>query len=135
MRKAFFIVILLAFAVFLTALITRTKPERPVLSPPVPAAPEDTIIRIINNQFVPQDIVVREGKRVWWVNEDAQLHWVASDPHPTHTNLPRLDSLGELQHGESFSFTFMNVGRFSYHDHAAALKNGEYARGSVSVAP
>lgn len=135
MRKAFFILVLLAFAVLLGALIANTRPERSVFSPSVPAAPNDVVVRISNDVFVPRDLVVREGTRVWWVNEDAQLHWVASDPHPTHTNLPRLDSLGELQRGESFSFIFTNAGHFPYHDHATALKGGEYPRGTVSVAP
>jgi len=66
--------------------------------------------------FNPPEITVKAGTTVTWVNEDSAPHKVASDPHPTHTDLPGLVS-GVLSTGESYSFTFTKKGTFGYHCH------------------
>ncbi len=78
-------------------------------------------VKVTSDGFEPQIIKVSKGTKVTWVNEDDQVHQVASDPHPTHTNLKNLDS-GEMEKGITYSFTFNDKGSFTYHDHINPLK-------------
>ncbi len=78
---------------------------------------------------MPASIVIKQGQQVTWTNLDVAPHWVASDPHPTHTGLPGLDSQGQMQTKESFTFTFEKTGKFTYHDHLNPYK----VKGSVVV--
>lgn len=47
--------------------------------------------------------------------------WVASDPHPIHTDLPGFDPR-KVQ--ESFSFTFDRVGEWGFHNHLRPSDTG-----------
>jgi len=74
------------------------------------------IVKISGFAFVPQTITINKGESVTWVNEDSTPHDVASNPHPTHTDLPGLRS-GTLQNGQSYTFTFDKAGTWGYHCH------------------
>ena len=69
--------------------------------------------------FSEETITVRVGTTIVFTNNGQGLHQVASDPHPTHTNVPGLDSKRGLATGETFSFTFERAGTFTVHDHLA----------------
>lgn len=73
-------------------------------------------VTIKNFAFDPSVITVKAGTTVTWTNQDAVPHQVASDPHPTHTDLPGLVSDSFVQ-GQTYSFTFVKVGTFGYHCH------------------
>lgn len=60
-------------------------------------------------------IRVSVGDRVEFRNGDTRQHHLASDPHPTHTDLPDFDLT--LESGGTSTYTFLKVGTFSYHDH------------------
>ncbi len=113
--------------------LRETVLSRPSSAPP----PADAhVVRIRPEGFIPETIEIRAGETVVWVNEDRALHWPASDPHPTHTGLPRFDALGELREGESWNFTFREPGTFPYHDHAAARTGAaDFLRAAVIVRP
>ena len=73
-------------------------------------------VTIKNFAFSPQTLTINKGDTVIWVNEDSAPHQIASNPHPTHTDLPGLVS-GSLSTGQSYSFTFDKAGTFGYHCH------------------
>jgi len=73
-------------------------------------------VSIENFAFNPQTITIKAGTTVVWTNNDAALHLVASNPHPTHTDLPGLQS-ESLSTGQSYSFTFTQKGTWGYHCH------------------
>jgi len=75
--------------------------------------------------FSPNSITVKSGTTVTWVNKGSDLMWVASTPHPVHTDLPGFDALKGAPAGGTYSFTFAKVGKWSYHNHLAPDKNGE----------
>jgi hypothetical protein len=50
---------------------------------------------------------------VTWINEDPITHHVVHLPEATH---PQLFDSGPLSSGQSFSFRFMEKGRYSYAD-------------------
>lgn len=56
--------------------------------------------------FSPSSITITAGTAVTWTNKDAVTHNVTSNP--------ALFSSGSLGSGETYSFTFMNKGTYSY---------------------
>ena len=73
--------------------------------------------------FVPSAMTVNAGTKVTWIIMDNSLPFVASDPHPTHTDLPGLSS-GTLGMGATYGFVFSQVGTWGYHDHNAPTFTG-----------
>ncbi|MBC7582052.1 cupredoxin family copper-binding protein [Aeromicrobium sp.] len=66
-------------------------------------------IEIKSYAFNPASITVKKGTRVTWTNQDAVKHNVVTDTEGKGPN-------GELlAKGESFSYTFDEVGTFNYH--------------------
>lgn len=61
--------------------------------------------------FSPEKITVKKGTKVTWTNEDTVAHTVTSDEDSPQKGL---DS-GNLAKGKTYSFTFEQVGEFSYH--------------------
>lgn len=72
-----------------------------------------------DNGFEPKSITVKAGTAVSWINKSTNPLWVASSPHPQHTDLPGFDALKAYQSGESYSYTFTKVGSWKYHNHLA----------------
>lgn len=80
------------------------------------SAPEKNTVTIADTAFSPQELKIKVSDTVTWKNEDTAIHKIASDPHPTHTDLPELVS-GNLAKGQNYSFTFDKKGTFGYHCH------------------
>ena len=122
-----------------TATSTKPPPTAPTLTPPPatppPAAqPKLYIVAIEADGFYPKVLTVAPNDSVKWINRDSSLHWPASDPHPTHTRYPTLDALGDLGEGETYTFTFTQIGVYGYHDHTEALaESAEIFTGAVKV--
>ncbi len=87
--------------------------------------PQGKIVEIFSNGFVPNNLVVKKGDTVTFINRDTSEHWPASNIHPTHTLYPesggcigsKFDACRGLKSGESWSFTFDQKGTWGYHDH------------------
>lgn len=91
----------------------------------------NNVIEMSNSGFSPSTLTIAKGETVTFVSVDSGLHWPASDIHPTHTIYPGssiqkcgtaeqeniFDSCGGLKEGESWSFTFKDVGNWNFHDH------------------
>lgn len=67
-------------------------------------------VEIENMAFVPANITVKKGTKVTWTNKDDVGHTVTSD----NDSQVVFDS-PLLTKGQSFSFTFNEVGTFNYH--------------------
>lgn len=103
---------------------------------------DEVTVEITSNSFEPGKVTVKKGTTVTWVNRLDRKVWPASNQHPIHTEYPggnyglpgsyggsqackgrgkpkgnAFDACKPLQKGEKFSFTFNEVGRWSYHDH------------------
>ena len=79
----------------------------------VPAA---NLIIIEKDALNPKNLTVKVGTTVTWVNKDAYGHWIASDPYPSKSDLPALDSKKGLLQSEKYQFKFEKPGKFYYHD-------------------
>ncbi|MBI4790917.1 MAG: copper resistance protein CopC [Chloroflexi bacterium] len=82
----------------------------------------EVTVRLKGIQFSPQLIMVSRGTKVTWVNDDPVVHFVNSDPHPSHNVVATLNSL-EIQNGESFSYTFDQAGEWAIHCSAHVPQN------------
>lgn len=75
------------------------------------------VVKYTDNGFVPKSVTIKKGESVEWVNEITAEMWVASAPHPQHTDYPGFDELKGSAKGESYSFTFDKAGTWKYHNH------------------
>jgi plastocyanin len=50
--------------------------------------------------------------------------WVASNPHPAHTDYSAFDAKKGYAPGESYSYTFTETGTFPFHDHLHSSLGG-----------
>lgn len=85
---------------------------------------ETVTVTYSDNGFSPQEITITKGSTVNFVNKASIPLWVASNPHPTHTDYPEFDTMQKRDSypdiGENFSFTFNKVGTWKYHSHTAS---------------
>ena len=101
-------------------------------TPPPPAEEEEAPVTIHTitfdgTSYSPNVLNVQKGDVVTWVNESNRVTWPASVVHPSHNVYPvgggclgsTLDACRAMENGESFSFTFDEVGAWKMHDHRA----------------
>jgi len=80
-------------------------------------------IRWKDGGFENANPTLRVGDKVEWENKEDELIQVASNPHPTPTGLPSLDS-GTLSKGEKYTYTFTAAGTFGYHNNLSPDRGG-----------
>lgn len=71
------------------------------------AGPGVNQVFIENMAFNPSSITVTKGTAITWINKDAINHTVTSDAG--------LFDSGSLRTNDTFSYTFMTAGTFTYH--------------------
>jgi plastocyanin len=71
--------------------------------------------------FSPEGITVEAGTKVTWTNNSGSDMWVASNPHPVHTDFSSFD---QKKAGDSYSFTFDKAGTYDYHNHLNSSDTG-----------
>lgn len=82
------------------------------------------VIKYTANGFQPNKLKVSTGSIITFVNESNSPMWVASNPHPAHTDLSGFDSQRGLGKGEKYSFTFTIPGTWGYHNHLTPANTG-----------
>lgn len=90
--------------------------------------PKVYVVILSDSGFIPQEITIPRGSIVEWKIEGKNLHWPATNDHPTHTVYPegggcigsKLDACRGLKAGASYSFKFDRSGSWGIHDHTAA---------------
>ena len=75
------------------------------------------------NGFTPNAMTVAPGTKVTWIALDGSQPFIASNPHPLHTDQTGLQS-GTLGMGETFSHTYTQTGAWGYHNHNATSQTG-----------
>ncbi|MFA5024759.1 MAG: cupredoxin domain-containing protein [Patescibacteria group bacterium] len=99
----------LAFALFLAFTISgcgQTKTTSPIISPnPVSTTTENVVnVDIKDFTFTPDYLTVKPGTTVVWTNNDTAAHKIKSATFNS----------GTLSQGQTFSFTFNDLGTFAY---------------------
>lgn len=90
-------------------------------------------IHIDTDGFSPQNLTIASGDTILWINDGLEFTWPASDLHPTHSLHPTtggcshsgFDTCRGLKVGDEFSFTFIELGAFGYHDHTFPAFTGK----------
>lgn len=90
----------------------------------VPPAPLTVDVSYGDAGFLPASVTVKAGDTVRFTNNSSGRMWVASDPHPVHTDLPAFDEKASVDPGGNWSYTFTEVGTHPYHNHAKAANRG-----------
>lgn len=75
------------------------------------------IITYTDSGFSPSSLAIKNGQTVTFKNESTGDMWVASAPHPAHTDYPEFDAKKAYKNSESYSFTFTKVGTWKFHNH------------------
>ena len=112
----------------------------PLVGEPAPTNPQsapETKTFTVNYDakgFTPNSIEIKVGDTVDFKNiggilkkippESAEKMWVASNPHPSHTDYPEFDAKKNYKNDETYSFTFTKAGTWGYHNHLDPGKTG-----------
>lgn len=88
----------------------------------VPQSP-NTII-YTDNGFSPGTITVKVGTPVTFINQSSEDMWVASNPHPIHTDLSGFDEKQSVSNGGSYTYTFEKAGTWGFHNHKNPTMTG-----------
>ncbi|MEK6900589.1 MAG: cupredoxin domain-containing protein [Nanoarchaeota archaeon] len=135
MEKKFLVIGILLSAMLLLG-CTSPAPKTEGADPQTAVSSDAATIKITADGFQPKTLEVKAGTTVTFVNEDTAKHWPASAMHPTHTIYPGsgiekcgteeaiFDACKGLGQGESFSFTFNEIGSWKYHDHLSVSSTG-----------
>ena len=105
------------------------NPMTPTVSPSVaPAAPthaSTSVVTITSAGVSPQTIQIQAGGRVLFVNNDSVVHEISSDQHPSHSECPEINQVGNTSPGQSKETgNFVIPRTCTYHDHLDALNLG-----------
>jgi plastocyanin len=114
----------LLFVGFLGSQSTSNK-KSPETSSSVQEEPDVTVKLVDQGKYEPETVVIKAGQVVRWVNDSKGLMWVASNPHPSHTDLSGFDQKEILRNGASWQFKFVNPGQYFYHDHLEPSRRGK----------
>lgn len=69
------------------------------------------------SSFSPSSLKIKAGDIVTFKNTSNDELWVASNPHPVHTDYPEFNSKNLIPTGQTFDFKFIKVGTWGYHNH------------------
>ena len=97
-----------------------TPSGTPTVTPTESASTQYTIT-YSDNGFSPRTLTVPKGATVTFVNQSDRDMWVASNPHPVHTDYSAFDS---RQARDSYSFTFNESGTHGFHNHLHEADTG-----------
>ena len=78
--------------------------------------------------FSPKTLTIPVGKAVLFINQSSKSMWVASNPHPTHSDYPSFDEGKTVKTGGTYHFTFLNAGVWGFHNH-----DNPKATGTITV--
>ena len=86
---------------------------------------DEVVISMQEGSYVPDEITIKRGTKVTFMNDDTGPRWPASDLHPSHGIYSAFDPRKPIKPEESWSFTFERVGEWGMHDHLAPYIKAE----------
>lgn len=84
---------------------------------------QSVTINLTKDGFEPNEVTIKAGTKVNFVNNSGQLAAVDSDPHPVHTSYTPLN-LGNITLNNSKSLVFDTPGTYHYHNHLNPSQTG-----------
>ena len=86
--------------------------------------PAAAVIEYTDSGFSSQSVTIKAGDTVTFTNNSSGGMWVASAPHPVHTDYPEFDAKKTYNQGETYSFIFEKAGTWKFHNHLDPTKFG-----------
>jgi hypothetical protein len=87
-------------------------------TPTSPPSSNPYTFTITSSGVTPKELIVPQGTRVLFVNNDSKRRNMTSDPHPEHDDCPEINTVGLLNPGQSRETGNMIVIRScGFHDH------------------
>ncbi len=84
----------------------------------------DVVVTYTDSGYQPNQVTVKKGTKVTFVNDSTGSMWTASGVHPTHQLLPGFDQLKSVVKGGKYEYTFSKVGTWKYHNHVKPTEGG-----------
>ena len=102
--------------------------------PTPPPATNPYRITITPSGASPKTLTVPPGTRVLFINNDTRRRNMTSDPHPEHDECPEINSVGNLNPGQTKETGNLNTVRTcGFHDHDDPANDA--VRGSIVIRP
>lgn len=141
MKKLFVIVVVILGLGGATYVVLTSRSEQPnedsktdnftentQTAPSEPQNSENITVTYDDNGFSPKAITIPSGTEVTFINNTQIPLYVASDPHPDHTDYEEFDTAmvqGRVPRpGENTQFVFDRRGEWGFHNHAAPEHTG-----------
>lgn len=87
-------------------------------TPPSGGGPSGATITITANGVSPASVTITTGQVVTVINNDSRSHDFTSDPHPSHTDCPPVNSVGVITPGQTKETgVFQTARTCGFHDH------------------
>ena len=103
------------------SLSTSTSQQSELNQPP---ANTQNTVTYTDSGFSPSTLTIKKGETATFKNMTSGSMWVASSPHPAHTDYPEFDAKRGIAPGETYEFTFTKTGSWKYHNHVNLGKYG-----------
>ncbi len=81
-------------------------------------------IVLTDSGFRPERVIVSVGTTITFTTTRDKQFWPGSNPHPSHTLYPELDSKDAIPANESWVFFAEKTGVWGYHDHIRSYFTG-----------
>ena len=85
----------------------------------------NVIIRMGEDAYTPNQVKIKVGTKITFINETNTARWPASDLHPSHGIYPEFDPKRPIPKGETWEFTFDKIGEWGFHDHLSPYITGK----------
>jgi len=118
MKRQYLIVVILVLVVGVIVFIT-ARPNNNSQDT-IDIAGENEVF-YTNSGFSPKTLTVNTGTTVTFANKTERPMWVASNPHPVHTDFSAFD---QKRRGDTYSFTFNESGTYVLHNHLFPTQGG-----------
>ena len=139
-KNAFLIVAILFLVGIVGLYVPYQRSGRASIPTTASNTPDHRTILYTNSGFEPPSLTIAVGTTVEWINVSEKPLWIASDPHPSHTDLPGFDQK-KIENAPNSSFntvpftyahtqtpaflyTFRASGHWGYHNHLVPTDRG-----------
>lgn len=77
----------------------------------------DEVVIMKDTDYDKDEVKIKVGQTVGWINDGNSPMWPASNLHPTHEIYSDFDPREPVNPGEAWTFTFKEKGNWRFHDH------------------